>query len=136
MEIGSYVQICTHCFLGCSRGIVVEDFTGVGPGTRIFSASDDYSGEFLNNMNVPSEFKGGTIGKVTISKHVIIGANSYDNGQTNEGCAFVFYGSATGLSSTPDWTGDSNQADSDYGRSVASAGDVNGDGYSDITAKT
>ncbi|MCK4523769.1 FG-GAP repeat protein, partial [candidate division WOR-3 bacterium] len=63
---------------------------------------------------------------------IIIGANNYDNGQNNEGAAFVYYGSISGLSDSADWMGESNQASAHYGKSVSSAGDVNGDGYSDI----
>ncbi len=63
---------------------------------------------------------------------VVVGAPAYDNGQTNEGAAFVYYGSVSGLSATPDWTGESNQATANYGNSVSSAGDVNGDGYGDL----
>ncbi len=63
---------------------------------------------------------------------VIIGSPTYDNGQTDEGRAFVHYGSATGLSDKPDWTAESNQAGAYFGWSVATAGDVNGDGYSDV----
>ena len=63
---------------------------------------------------------------------VIVGAYLYDNGQSNEGRAFVYHGSAAGLSATPSWTFESNQALSDFGISVATAGDVNADGYSDV----
>ena len=35
---------------------------------------------------------------------VIVGARKYDNGQTDEGRAFVYHGSAAGLSATADWT--------------------------------
>jgi len=63
---------------------------------------------------------------------VIIGAYLYDNGETDEGAAFVYYGSATGFSSVADWSFESDQAYAFLGRSVASAGDVNGDGYSDV----
>jgi hypothetical protein len=63
---------------------------------------------------------------------VIVGAEAYDNGQTDEGRAFVYHGSAAGLSATPNWTAESDQANSYFGYSVPTAGDVNGDGYSDV----
>ncbi len=63
---------------------------------------------------------------------VIVGAWLYDNEEANEGRAFVYLGSAMGLSLTPVWTAESNQADAAYGISVATAGDVNGDGFSDV----
>jgi hypothetical protein len=63
---------------------------------------------------------------------VIVGAPYYDNGQTDEGRAYVFYGSATGLSVTPNWTVESNQTGALYGWNTGTAGDVNGDGYDDV----
>lgn len=63
---------------------------------------------------------------------VAIGADQFDNGESNEGKAFVYYGSSTGLSSTPDWTDESNQVDGGFGYKVATAGDINSDGYSDV----
>ncbi len=63
---------------------------------------------------------------------VIIGAPYYDDGQADEGGAFVTCGSPTGLSLTPCWSAESNQASALFGWSVATAGDVNGDGYSDV----
>ncbi len=63
---------------------------------------------------------------------VIIGADEYDAGETSEGRAFVYMGTSGGLPTTPDWTAESNQIGADFGISVASAGDVNGDGYDDV----
>lgn len=63
---------------------------------------------------------------------VIIGAYAFDNGQSEEGKAFVYFGSATGLSVVADWTAEGGQNTAYFGFSVAGAGDVNNDGYDDI----
>jgi len=76
LEIGSYVQICNFCFLGAKYGITMEDFTTLAPGVKIFTASDDYSGEKLCNPTVPRGYSGGKHGKIILKKHAIIGAGS------------------------------------------------------------
>jgi hypothetical protein len=79
-------------------------------------------------------FSVGTAGDVNGDGYsdVIVGAEQYDNGESDEGMAFVYYGSASGLSTTPNWTGEANQANGRFGYSVGTAGDVNGDGYDDV----
>src|SRR5947199_196981 len=63
---------------------------------------------------------------------LIVGAHYYDNGQADEGRAFAYYGSPAGLSTTPNWTAESDQVAAFFGVSVAGAGDVNADGYDDV----
>jgi len=63
---------------------------------------------------------------------VIIGASHYSNGETFEGEALVYLGSASGLGATPAWTAEGNLSGLWFGYCVASAGDVNRDGYSDV----
>jgi len=63
---------------------------------------------------------------------VIGGAYRYDGDQNAVGQALVFHGSATGLSITPDWANEDERAGAWYGHSVATAGDINGDGYGDV----
>jgi hypothetical protein len=67
---------------------------------------------------------------------VIVGAPSYDAGAFAEGAAFVFHGGPAGVSAAS--TADaatmihSGQESANLGQGVASAGDVDGDGYSDV----
>ena len=68
---------------------------------------------------------------------VIVGAQRYADGEINEGAAFVFLGSRRGIVASGDPTNadatlESNQVNAYFGGSVASAGDVNGDGYDDV----
>jgi hypothetical protein len=62
---------------------------------------------------------------------VIVGAPGTTNGETREGRALLYLGSAAGLTPSPAWSAESNQSDAFLGRGVATAGDVNGDGHAD-----
>ena len=63
---------------------------------------------------------------------VIIGLPSDENGQTDEGTAFVYYGTGSGLGVQAQWNYMVTGPDTYYGGAVSSAGDVNGDGYNDV----
>ncbi|WP_439585578.1 FG-GAP-like repeat-containing protein [Dyadobacter bucti] len=63
---------------------------------------------------------------------VAVGAPLYDKGQSNEGAVFVYQGSALGINVNAALTLESNQTEASFGQSVAGAGDVNGDGFSDL----
>nr|WP_295923472.1 FG-GAP-like repeat-containing protein [uncultured Dyadobacter sp.] len=63
---------------------------------------------------------------------MIVGAPEHDNGSPNEGMGFVYYGSANGIIPANNVSVESNFQEARMGVSVAGAGDVNGDGYSDI----
>jgi len=63
---------------------------------------------------------------------VIVGVRNYDNGETDEGAAFIYFGGPGAFNTTADAMLETNQVDAEMGRSVASAGDVNGDGYADV----
>ncbi len=63
---------------------------------------------------------------------IVVGAPNYSNGQTEEGGAFLYLGSALGPGSTPAWISESDDSHSVYGVSLAGAGDIDGDGYDDV----
>ncbi len=63
---------------------------------------------------------------------VIVGAPAHDRGQVDEGAVFLYLGGPLGLSTTPALVLEADQAGAFFGQSVANAGDVNGDGLTDV----
>jgi galactoside O-acetyltransferase len=74
LKIGSYVHIASFCHLLASEGIELKDFCGLSQGVKIYSKTDDYSGNSLTNPTIPNAYKSTKKGKVTINEHAIIGA--------------------------------------------------------------
>jgi hypothetical protein len=70
---------------------------------------------------------------------VLVGAPLYDNGESNEGMAFVYYGGSSGIPTNHNWSAQSNQANAQFGFSVAVFDLVHAtdpdqirDGYADV----
>jgi hypothetical protein len=63
---------------------------------------------------------------------IIVGARWQTVNLVNEGAAYVYYGSPAGPATDPDWQAVGGQTNAAYGSAVASAGDVNNDGYDDV----
>jgi acetyltransferase-like isoleucine patch superfamily enzyme len=76
LSIGSFIHIGGWCFLSAGEGITMEDFSGLSQGVRIYSRTEDYSGEYLTNPTVPEKFRGITSGAVILRRHVIIGSGT------------------------------------------------------------
>ena len=48
LEVGSYVQICSHTVLsgGKQQKIILGDWTFIGYGSKLFCSSEDYGGDY------------------------------------------------------------------------------------------
>lgn len=74
ISLGSYIHIGAFSALYGSKGIEMEDYTGLSPRCSIFSASDDFSGDYLISPMVNDEKTNVTGGPVKIRKYTQIGA--------------------------------------------------------------
>lgn len=75
-NIGSYVHIGGTTTILASSGVVMRDFSCVSHGVKIYTKSDDYSGEFMTNPTVPSHLTNVQCGEVVIGRHAIVGSQS------------------------------------------------------------
>ena len=75
IKIKNNVHISAFCALYGKFGIEIGNFSGISPRCTIFSASDDFSGNFMVGPMVPFEFTNISSGKVKILDYVQIGTN-------------------------------------------------------------
>ena len=88
ITIGSNVHISAYVALYGSKGITLEDYTGISPRSTIFSAMDDFGGDYLiGPIHDPSKgnVRGGQVALQRVSQ---IGAHCvvFPNLTIGEGC--------------------------------------------------
>ena len=76
IEIGEYVHLAIGVSLIGAGKISVQDFAGLSSRVSVYSSNDDYSGQFMTNPMVPSQYTNVTSSDVIIGKHVIVGSGS------------------------------------------------------------
>ncbi len=119
-----------YVWLGSSTGLGSPGL----PGNADWSATSAQGGaHFGRSAGSAGDLNGDGYGDI------VVGANAYDNPESDEGAIFVWYGSSSGLGSpglpsNADWSAQGNQDNAFLGTSAGSAGDVNGDGYDDLIA--
>jgi acetyltransferase-like isoleucine patch superfamily enzyme len=74
IKIGNNIHVSAYAALYGKYGIELQDFTTISARNLIYSASDDYSGQYLTNPMIPEELTNVTGGRVILEKHSIIGA--------------------------------------------------------------
>lgn len=76
LVIGSYVHLSAYNFINGAANLNIGDFVTTAPFVRIFTSSDDYSGNYLTGGVVPRDLIGTITREVMIRNHVIIGVGS------------------------------------------------------------
>ena len=76
IEIGNYVHISAYTALYGKNGIKIGNYCGCSPRSIIFSATDDFSGEYMISPMVPEEYTNLIGGEVILEDFAQLGANS------------------------------------------------------------
>lgn len=76
IKLGNHIHIGAYSALYGAYGIIMEDFSGLSPRCTIFSASDDFNGNYLISPTTKKEHNHIIGGEVLIKKYSQIGAGS------------------------------------------------------------
>ncbi len=76
IAIGDHVHVAVYSSLIGAGKIVLSDFCNISSRVSIYSSSDDFSGEWMTNPTVPSEFTGVKHADVFVGRHAIIGSGT------------------------------------------------------------
>lgn len=74
IKIGSNIHIAAYVALYGAKGIVIEDYAGISAKTIVYSAVDDFSGDFLVGPMLPKSVTNVKGGCVYLKKYSQIGA--------------------------------------------------------------
>lgn len=76
LKIGDHVHIPSFSSITGGGKLVMEDYSGLSSGVRIFTGSDDFKGWGFGNPTIDDKFRNVKVGEIIIKKFAIIGANS------------------------------------------------------------
>lgn len=101
---------------------------GIGAAASLILESNQAGAQFGCSVSTAGDVNGDGY------SDLIVGARTWESAaaENNEGGAFVYYGSAAGIASTPNVILQTNQTSDNFGSNVACGGDINDDGYSDV----
>jgi galactoside O-acetyltransferase len=76
IKIGNNVHIACFATIIGKGMVTMDDYSGLSSRVSVYSSSDDYSGEYMTNPCIPTNFTNTIHKDVVIGKHVVVGASS------------------------------------------------------------
>jgi acetyltransferase-like isoleucine patch superfamily enzyme len=74
--LGDHVHIPSFSSISGGGSLIMDNFSGLSSGVRIFTGSDDFKDWGFGNPTIDQGFRNVKIGEVIIGKYAIVGANS------------------------------------------------------------
>ena len=76
ITLGNYIHIAVYSSLIGGGRITLSDFCNIASRVAIYSSNDDYSGSFMSNPMVATQYTNVTNADVFLGRHVIVGSGS------------------------------------------------------------
>ena len=76
IKIANNVHISAYCALYGKMGIILNDYTGCSARSIIYSATDDFSGDYMIGAVISDKYTNVIGGKVILEKYSQLGANT------------------------------------------------------------
>lgn len=76
VKLGRCVHISTGACIFGGAGVEIGDHSGISPGVKVFTATEDVSGEWLMHPTAPAELRRVESKAIKIGRHCAVGANS------------------------------------------------------------
>ena len=76
MKFGNFIHIASFVTITGGEGLVLEDFSGIGSGARVYTGTDDFKAWGFGNPTIDEKYRNLRRAPIHIGKFSIIGANS------------------------------------------------------------
>jgi galactoside O-acetyltransferase len=74
--LGSFTHVGCHSSILGGGEFIMDDFSTLSGGVRLYTGTDDYNGGSMTNPAVPEPYRIVSRSFIRIAKHVIVGTNS------------------------------------------------------------
>lgn len=77
ITLGNYIHIANYTAIHASGGsFLMGNYSTLSSRVAVYAASDDYSGEYMTNSVVPSQYTHVICSDIVVGEHVVVGTGS------------------------------------------------------------
>ena len=76
VSIGHHTHVATGACIFGGGGVTIGNYVGLSGGIKIYSTTEDVSGDWATNPTVPAKYRNPDVRPIRIGDHVVMGAGS------------------------------------------------------------